>query len=90
MAEELKARVAIAALVAATARDSVEERTMKIESTGVLSDLAAMPHRVAVEYCRERIEECSRAIDIAEGRVQPEPQRVVLAQCIPLFPRGRA
>lgn len=63
---------------------------MKIESTGLLSELAAMPHRVAVEYCRERIEECSRAIDIAEGRVQPEPPRVVLAQCMPLFPRGRA
>jgi len=81
--------VAIAALVAATARDGVEERAMKIETSGVIEELAAMPHRAAVEYCRERIEECSRAIDIAEGRVQPEPQRVVLAQCIPLFPMGR-
>jgi len=62
---------------------------MKIETSGVIEELAAMPHRAAVEYCRERIEECSRAIDIAEGRVQPEPQRVVLAQCIPLFPMGR-
>jgi hypothetical protein len=81
--------VAVAALVAAATRDSVEERAMKIETSGVIEELAAMPRRAAVEYCRERIEECSRAIDVAEGRAQPDPPRIVLAHAMPLPPRSR-
>lgn len=81
--------MAVATLVAAATRDGVEERAMKIETSGVIEELAAMPHRAAVEYCRERIEECSRAIDIAEGRAQPDPPRIVLAHAMPLTMRGR-
>jgi hypothetical protein len=64
-------------------------KTMKIQSTGLLPELAAMPQSRAMQYCEQRIEECIKAIEIAEGRAQPEPPRITLAQCMPLFPRGR-
>lgn len=46
--------------------------------------LEAMPRQAAIQYCQQRIEECIRALAVADGRVAPERPRIQLASCLPV------